>query len=57
MRRVSNWYDKAEAIYESKVAPYVDHKAIEGSRRDCAGRTGLLSEPDELGIRYVDEKT
>lgn len=57
MRRVSNWYDKAEAIYESKVAPYVDHKAIEGGRRDCAGRTGLLSEPDELGIRYVDEKT
>lgn len=57
MRGVSNWHDKTEAVYESEIAPHIDHKTVEGGRRDCAGRTGLLSEPDELGIWYTDEKT
>lgn len=55
MRRVSNRHDKAEAVYESEIASHVDHETIEGSRRNCSGRTGL-SESDELGIRHADQK-
>lgn len=56
MRRVSHRHDKAEAVYESEVASHVDYEAIEGGRRNCTGRAGLLSKSDELGIRHADQK-
>lgn len=56
MWRVSNGHDKEETLYESEIAPNVDHETIEGGGRDGSRRARFVSQSDQLGLRHVDKK-